>query len=187
MKKFFLGVVCLLMLHSLQSKALIINGCEIKPSASCNDANLYGADLSYLDLTDASFKRANLIDSFLAYADLTEVKFLSADLTDADLSSATLIGTNFKRADLINADLSDANITNAFFKFTDLSGADLNNVVGWETANFNRAYFSPQTIFPTEMLPQDHNMKLVPLPASTYLILSGLVGLVGAKLKGRNG
>ena len=75
MEKFLLGVVCFLMLYSLQSKALIINRCEIKPSTSCNDANLSGTDLSYLDLTDASFKRADFIDSFLVYADPTDVKF----------------------------------------------------------------------------------------------------------------
>ena len=186
MKKFFLGVVCLLILHSLRSQALTINGCEIKPGTSCNGANLYGADLSYLDLTDSSFKRANFIDSFLSYADLTDVRFLSADLTDADLSSATLNGTNFKRADLINANLSNANISDAFFKFTDLSGADLSNVVGWDTANFNRAYFNSQTIFPNQLIPHELNMNLVPIPASAHLLLSGLVVLVGAKLRGRN-
>ncbi len=173
-----------LVLFSLQSKALIINGCEIKPSTSCNDANLSGTDLSYLDLTDASFKRADFIDSFLVYADLTDVKFLSADLTDADLSNATLIGTNFKRADLTNADLSNADISNAFFKFTDLSGADLTNIIGWETASFNKASYSPQTLLPNDMIPQELNMKLVPLPAGITLFLSGLVGL--GLLRGRN-
>ena len=187
MKKFFLGVVCLLILHSLQSQALTINGCEIKLGTSCNGANLYGVDLSYVDLTDSSFKRANFKDSFLSYADLTDVRFLGADLTDADLSSATLIGTNFKRADLINTNLSNANISNAFFKFTDLSGADLRNVVGWDTADFNRSYFSSQTIFPSQMLPQELNMNFVPLPAGSYLLLSGLVGLVGFKFRGRSG
>ena len=187
MKKIFLGVVCLLILQSLQSQALTINGCDIEPGTSCNEVNLHGLDLSYLDLADASFKRANFKDSFLSYADLTNVKFLGADLTDADLSSAILIGTNFKRADLINANLSNANITNAFFKFTDLSGADLSNVVGWDTATFNRAYFNSQTIFPNQLIPHELNMNLVPIPASVHLLLSGLVALVSAKLRGRSG
>ena len=144
-----------LVLFSLHSKALIVGGCELKPSASCNDANLSGTDLSYLDLTDASFKRADFTNSFLAFVNLTDVSLLNADLTDADLSNATLIGTNFKRADLTNANLSNADISNAFFKFTDFSGADLTNVIGWETASFNKAKYSPQTLLPTDMIPQE--------------------------------
>ena len=102
---------------------------------------------------------------------------MSADLTDADLSNTTLIGTNFKRADLTNADLSNADISNAFFKFTDLSGADLTNIIGWETATFNKASYTPQTLLPNDMIPQELNMKLVPLPAGIYLFLSGVLSL----------
>ncbi len=94
MKKLILGVACLLIVHSLQSQALTINGCDIEPGTFCNDANLHGSDLSYLDFADSSFKRANFKDSFLSYADLTNVKFLRADLTDADLSSAILISSS---------------------------------------------------------------------------------------------
>ena len=184
MKNLFLGIAHLLVLFSLHSKGLTVDGCELEPNVSCNGANLSGTDLSYLNLTDASFKRADFTDSFLAYADLTDVKLLSADLTDADLSNATLIGTNFKRADLTNADLSNADISNAFFKFTDLSGADLTNIIGWETASFNKAYYSLQTLLPTEMIPQELNMKLVPLPAGITLFLSGLVGL--GLMRGKN-
>ena len=78
-------------------------------------AVLDGADLSGVDLSEASLNFAHL-----SGADLS-----GADLSDADLWWAHLDGADLSGADLSGADLRDANLSGANLSEADLSGANL--------------------------------------------------------------
>jgi len=76
------------------------------------NANLRGADLSNLNLSQVNFgwaklQGANLSGTILRNADLTQ-----ADLSDANLSETDLIGANLKRAILSETQLSKAKVSN---------------------------------------------------------------------------
>lgn len=72
----------------------VVNGCDIKPFATCAGVDLSGADLS----------RARL------YA---------ADLSGANLSGANLSNADLRGANLNNANLSGAIVTQAFLSVAD--------------------------------------------------------------------
>jgi hypothetical protein len=114
-------------------------------------ANLFGADLSKVNLSGIFFSRANLeranlieadfIGADLRGADLEEANLQGADLRGAnlrgaDFEGANLSGANLERADLRRADLSEANLKRANLQGADLRGANLNEayLLG---ANFN--------------------------------------------------
>ena len=80
---------------------------------------LYGAILTWADLTEANLYRQNLRSASLDKANLT-----GANLTEADLDTATL-----ERADLTGANLTGANLTNANLERADLTGANLTGTI----------------------------------------------------------
>lgn len=100
-----------------------INGCELKPGASCPGVDLGHQDLSGMtlngvDLTGAKLVRANLHGALLKGAILT-----GADLRGADLSESYLQGAVIRDANLTGADLDYSRMAGI-----DLSGSDLTAV-----------------------------------------------------------
>ncbi len=73
-----------------------------------NDAWLDGADLTFSNFSQSSFKDANLNCAKLCFANLNKADFRFASLKSADLMSAILI-----EADLCHADLEEANLESA--------------------------------------------------------------------------
>lgn len=100
-------------------------------------ADLSGADLTGIDLSDANLRGAILTRINLSYANLRGANLIGAglsftDLTGADLKGAKLSGANLRYAilsdaDLTGADLTRANLMNAILTRTDLGGADLSD------------------------------------------------------------
>lgn len=103
--------------------------------ADLREANLSGADLSFVNLREADLREANLGGANLRFAnlraadlggaDLRLVNLRAADLSAADLSAADLSGANLGMADLSAADLSMANLSGANLGMANLSRADL--------------------------------------------------------------
>ena len=77
--------------------------------------DLYGCDLSYVDLRKAIILNCNLSNSCL----------FGADLRGADLRGSKLLYTDLSCANLSNADLCGADLRNSDLTFTILDGADL--------------------------------------------------------------
>lgn len=101
-------------------------------------ADLSGADLREVDLTDALLRnvglnRTNLIRATLDRANLTEAR-----LEGANLSSARMIRANLQRAGLADASLTGADLADANLSHADMQAARLGqaNAVG---ANFQGA------------------------------------------------
>ena len=90
--------------------AFTINGYEIGPGA-----DLTGADLSGLYLSNAN----------LTYADLSNADLSGANLVNADLSGANLVNADLSGANLVNADLTGANLSYTTFEGADLTNANL--------------------------------------------------------------
>lgn len=89
--------------------------CANLSGANLCDANLRGTNLSDANLRGANLSFVNLSGADLGYADLSDANLYHADLSGANLNYADFSGTNLGGADLDHADLSGAN----------LSGADL--------------------------------------------------------------
>ncbi|WP_128377120.1 pentapeptide repeat-containing protein [Streptomyces cavernae] len=83
-------------------------------------ADLRGADLAGLSLTQDDFTGADLSGADLHQADLTQAEWVGATLAKADLSHADLTQANVSQADLTGANLTGADLTQA-----DLTGARL--------------------------------------------------------------
>ena len=84
-------------------------------------ADLHGADLSQINLTninliEADLSGANLSGTNLSNAKLIAANLQNADLKDAKLANAKLIGANLTNTNLDNADLTRANLTNTILE-----------------------------------------------------------------------
>ena len=89
-----------------------VNGCDIKPSTSCPNADLSAADLSGADLSQAD----------LSGADLGGTNLDGANLTEANLSNARIVDANLSNANLTSANLTGATITGTSFDGATLCG-----------------------------------------------------------------
>jgi uncharacterized protein YjbI with pentapeptide repeats len=89
-----------------------------------SEALLSGADLHSADLTGTDLRAAHL-----GGANLIEAHLRQAILSEADLSEADLGGAVMQRAELHGADLSGANLLAANLLAANLGGADLHGAV----------------------------------------------------------
>ena len=80
------------------------------------DANLSGANLSSIELTQADLRGANLSGANLSSAELTQADLRGANLSGANLSSAELTQAFLNEANLRGANLSSAELTQAFLE-----------------------------------------------------------------------
>ena len=190
-------VACLLLLLSFNAKALVVNGYEIT-----FDADLSGADFSYIDLSSVDFFNSNLENA----------SFFGSDLSGSDLSQTQ----NWLTADFANASYNLGTI------FPFISGLQAGEIlVTLESSPFNGvvpqvcdetpysgatctvfrdiaegeflAALTPDGLiysgiwYQSTLDPISEGMIFVsevPLPAGIYLFLSGLVGL--GLMRGRN-
>ena len=83
------------------------------------NVNLYRANLSFSDLSGASFRAG----TNLSWIHAVRVVFYNADLADVNLQTAILCQANLTDAFLINADLTRAVLEKANLSGTDLRGA----------------------------------------------------------------
>ena len=75
--------------------------------------------------------------------------FRQRTLSEAILSSADLTGSVFDNAVLTDAILLAANITDASFRDARFAGANLQTAIGVETANFDGACATEDTLLPS--------------------------------------
>jgi len=112
-------------------------------------ANLSGADLTDVDLSNTRLVGADLSGAKLTRADLTSVVAHGGDYSWSDLSGANLTGANFSKttlneaeligADLTNANFQDAHMLNVNLSNTILHGADFTGSVNLDTVNLTAA------------------------------------------------
>jgi uncharacterized protein YjbI with pentapeptide repeats len=93
--------------------------------ASFNMATMEGIDFCYSNLEKASFLEAMMEHANFMYAHLDNARFANAKLTKAFFHSAHLEHAVFSGAYLENADFTDANLNGADFSFTNLTKAFL--------------------------------------------------------------
>ena len=98
---------------------------------SCANCNLFQADLSFGDYSNASFE-----GSRLRQADLSISIFDGSNFAGANLSVANLFGVRMTGANLSGADLTNATLVGAYLGGASLSGATLTgaNLSGAEMA-----------------------------------------------------
>lgn len=137
------------------AKNRVINGCEIKPQASCRNmdlsgqnlvnakldgVDLSGANLSGAKLNGAKLQGANLKDAVLTGAKLRNANLMAAILRQASLEEADLTGAKLVSANLQYANLRRTNLTGVKATAADLYGADLTD------ANLTRANFKSSNL-----------------------------------------
>lgn len=88
------------------------------------NANLYHANLSYLDLSNADLGFADLRLANLTYAVLFRAKGIEANFERAKLSHANFGEARLAKANLAGAHLHQTNLVAANLKETDLTGAE---------------------------------------------------------------
>ena len=168
-------VACLFVLLSFNAKALVINGCTIEPGTECPMSDLFDADLAGADLRNADLSRTNLAFANLSDANLSGAYLHWSNLSGANLSYADLSNSTLFRAYLGGSNLQGANLSGAYINLWTISGATYNESTELPFDFDHQTFEELGMIFVSE----------VPLPAGIYLFLSGLVGLVGVKLRGR--
>jgi TIR domain/Pentapeptide repeats (8 copies) len=93
--------------------------------ADLYEANLSGANLTQAYLHEANLVRSNLVGAQLFAAHLHDTDIYAARLVGANLVGAYLRRTNFNRADLRRANLSGAILSDVNFVGCNLDGANL--------------------------------------------------------------
>ena len=128
----------------------------VQAGQSCQNCNLFQADLSYregqkMNLSCARLRQSNF--SLATYDDM--------NLSGANLSVSNLFGARFNRTNFSNADLQNASAVGTFFGSStltganlagaNLSGADMKLVRGLTQAQLNRACGDDSTQLPRDM------------------------------------
>src|SRR6185369_4293346 len=96
----------------MRPKALQLAGADLEgaalPGIDLSEAVLEGAKLSRADLRQASLDGVRLARAVLGFVDLRKGSAESADFSEADLNHMDAQDASFREADLSNADLSFA-------------------------------------------------------------------------------
>jgi hypothetical protein len=111
------------------------------PPGHLRCANLTGADLAGLSLSQVDFTGAILRGADLDDADLTQAVLNRANLTGADLAGATLLQVEARAAKLVKSNLSGADLTQADLTDANLSGANLSGVT-WDETTIDHTKFT---------------------------------------------
>jgi len=94
-------------------------------SASVEFENFGGLNLFWANLSGADLSEAHLSGANFRNADLRRTKLYGADLSKTDLSHANLYGADLTSADLSQSTLYLADLTNALLKKANLTGTNL--------------------------------------------------------------
>ena len=106
------------------------------------NADLKGAHLTGVSLSEANLKGAHLTGANLRRADLTIANLTRADLTEANLTEANLRKANLTGANLRKANLKGASLRRADLSDANLKGADLTEV-RWDESTIWPEGFTP--------------------------------------------
>lgn len=103
----------------------IASASELLQRYAAGDREFEEVRLSYADLPGAILHGIDLSEAILTHANLSRADLRGADLSWADLSSANLEGADLRGAILTRADLSRANLKRANLRKADLSLVNL--------------------------------------------------------------
>lgn len=151
--------------------SVTVNGCTITSGASCPGADLTGANLSWLTITQANFagaimRNVRATGTALFYNDLSGVDFTGADLSQTYFAGGSLAGANLSGLDLTSTnldldDVTDANFSNSLlvglngnyfnYAYANFSGADLTNA-SLEMADFTGANLTGANLTGADLL-----------------------------------
>jgi uncharacterized protein YjbI with pentapeptide repeats/phage tail protein X len=153
-------------------------------------AQLKGANLQGMDLSEAKFVRADLTDADLSATDAIDADFTYATLSRAVAEAARMTGAKFIDADLQGADFHGANLTRAKFTRASMPGADLHGTymtgasledVSAPGADFHDAHMVDVDITGANLSGADlHGVNLVRAISGQ----DGSINLQGANLRG---
>lgn len=102
----------------------ISGGLNLK-RVSLQNANLFGADLSFVDLSGANLQESFLQAANLSNARLRNTNFFHVELNQCDLSGATAPGAIFDKSDMGSSNLTGTNFDEASLKDVSLYHAQL--------------------------------------------------------------
>ena len=114
----------------LEKHKMWFNGEEGGERADLRGAKLRGVDLSEANLSGADLRGAKLRGVDLSEANLSEADLRGADLSGANLREAKLRIADLSGANLRGVDLSEANLSGANLRGADLRGASLRGIYG---------------------------------------------------------
>jgi uncharacterized protein YjbI with pentapeptide repeats len=102
---------------------------QLKSTASYQQRDLAGIELSGNDMTGWDFNSQNMPYSNLPGSILSHANFANANLGQSSLNNSTLNEADFTRANLANAYLYSSNLTNAKFTEANLMNVDFNGAI----------------------------------------------------------
>lgn len=171
-----IGLVASGLLASAIADARVVDGCDLKPGAICEEMvlpfrgglleeNLSGASFHKSDLSSAYIERTTLVRANLSETLLNDVVFLYGSLVDANLSGAASTSIDFGGLSLRRADLRSVTFGTSTFAGVNATGADLTGAEmpsmtirrtptrnsTWANADFTRAVLTNATITDTSM------------------------------------
>ena len=91
-----------------------------------HEANLSGADFSYVKMPGADFSKCNLEKANLSGCEIKSGRFTRANLKSAKMIMSNLFECSLEKADLTNADLSGSNMYAAEFLDAIIAGTNFN-------------------------------------------------------------
>jgi uncharacterized protein YjbI with pentapeptide repeats len=109
--------------------SMAANGCKNLAGADLAGASLNSIDLTNVDFTGAILNLANLSSSDLSGSNLTSANVNQANLTDSILAGANLENAELNAADLTNANFTGANLTSASLSDANISNANFSNAI----------------------------------------------------------
>lgn len=124
---------------------------EIRPdfvTATLCRGTFDGSDLSDADMTAIDMHNASLLGVDLCHALLLYATLHGSDMRSADLTGATLIRADLRIANLNSARFSDADLRGASLAGADLTDADLSTAIGLTRRQLLRSVINHNTRLP---------------------------------------
>ena len=142
--------------------------------ANLTNANLQGADLTQANLTGAILRGAKLQNDGMIQATISDADFTGANLTDAKLGQATAHGTIFVKANLSGVNFGQAEMQGAKLTGATLNGADFTQA-DLTGANLSGADVSGATFTQATLTNTNFKGATGLLPWSTYVLIGAVV------------
>jgi uncharacterized protein YjbI with pentapeptide repeats len=143
-----------------------------KAVVTLSEADLRGADLRGVYLSEIDLHGANLHGVDLHGANLSRVDLSGANLSGANLRGGDISGVYLREADLRGADLRGANLHGANLGGTSLNGADLSGT-NLDSANLRKVKLSRANLSKANLEGADLNEAILEGADLSGAILSG--------------